>query len=468
MLRVVFCVYLFGVNEVFVVMSMVGGVVVVELMNDLMIVVFGFFFGLESVLNIDIVGGVYIYMGLLGENGDVIFLFNVIDEGGNVGCFLLFENIFIINEDQLEVMMSCGLYVNIYFLDQLLGEICGQLMLESQVVFIGYLLGIFEVLEVVIEVFGVVQVELFGNWMIFVGIFVGLSSFVVIDIVGGVYIYVGYVGQMGDVVILLVIDLNSDNFGGIFVVMLNIYQLEEDQIELMKDCGLYVNIYSIDIQLGELCVQVLFEVWIYFYVFLSGVSEVLVVNIEVVGVFVLEVNFGCIIVIGSFNVLLSMLEIDIVGGVYIYLGYVGENGGVQNVLGVLVDVNGINGIFFVVDNINMVSEGWIDILCMCQYYVNVYFMDFLLGEVCGQLLFLFIIYFISSLSGFNEVQLIGLEVVGGIKVELIGEILMLIGVFFGLESLFDENVVGGVYFYFGGLGMNGDVDFGLMFMIDVD
>jgi hypothetical protein len=250
--------------------------------------------------------------------------------------------------------------------------------------------------------------------------------------------------------------------------MPNTYQLEEDQIELMKARGLYVNIHSTDIQSGELRAQVLPEARTYFYAPLSGASEVPAVNTEAVGALALEVNPGRITATGSFNALSSMLETDIAGGAHIHLGYAGENGGVQNVLGVLADANGTNGIFPAADNTIMASEGWIDTLRMRQYYVNVHSMDFPSGEVRGQLLPLSTTYFTSSLSGFNEVQPIGSEAVGGIKAELTGETLTLTGAFSGLESPFDENVAGGAHLHFGGPGMNGDIALGLMPSVDAD
>ncbi|WP_425420358.1 CHRD domain-containing protein [Phaeodactylibacter xiamenensis] len=466
--RAVFRAHLSGANEAPAVTSMAGGAVVAELMNDSTIVVSGSFSGLESALNTDIAGGAHIHMGLPGENGDVIFPLNVTDEGGNAGRFLPSENTFTINEDQLEAMMSRGLYVNIHSLDQPSGEIRGQLMLESQVVFTGYLSGIFEVPEAATEALGAVQAELSGNRMTLAGTFAGLSSPVATDIAGGAHIHAGYAGQTGDVVIPLAVDLDSDNLGGTFAAMPNTYQLEEDQIELMKDRGLYVNIHSTDIQSGELRAQVLPEARTYFYAPLSGASEVPAVNTEAVGALALEVNPGRITATGSFNALSSMLETDIAGGAHIHLGYAGENGGVQNVLGVLADANGTNGIFPAADNTNMASEGWIDTLRMRQYYVNVHSMDFPSGEVRGQLLPLSTTYFTSSLSGFNEVQPIGSEAVGGIKVELTGETLTLTGAFSGLESPFDENVAGGAHLHLGGPGMNGDVDLGLMPTIDAD
>lgn len=304
--------------------------------------------------------------------------------------------------------------------------------------------------------------------MTLAGTFAGLSSPVATDIAGGAHIHAGYAGQTGDVLIPLDLDLDGDNLGGTFAAMPNTYQLEEDQIELMKARGLYVNIHSTNIQSGELRAQVLPEARTYFYAPLSGASEVPAVNTEAVGALALEVNPGRITATGSFNALSSMLETDIAGGAHIHLGYAGENGGVQNVLGVLADANGTNGIFPAADNTNMASEGWIDTIRMRQYYVNVHSMDFPSGEVGGQLLPLSTTYFTSSLSGFNEVQPIGSEAVGGIKAELTGETLTLTGAFSGLESPFDENVAGGAHLHLGGLGMNGDVDLGLMPTIDAD
>lgn len=460
--RAVFRAHLSGSNEMPAVTSMAGGAVVAELMNDTTVVFSGSFSGLESALNTDIAGGAHIHLGMPGENGDVLIPLAVTEEGGTAGRFLPADNTFTIDSDQLEAMMNRGLYVNIHSLDQPMGEIRGQLMLESQSVFTGYLSGIFEVPEAATTALGAVQAELSGSRMTLAGTFAGLSSPVATDIAGGAHIHAGYAGQTGDVLIPLAINLDADNLGGRFAAMANTYQLEENQVEIMKDRGLYVNIHSTDIQSGELRAQILPEARTYFYAPLSGASEVPAANTAADGALALEVNPGRITATGSFNNLSSMLNTDIAGGAHIHFGYAGENGPVQNVLDVLADANGTNGIFPASENTIMASEGWVDTLRMRQYYVNVHSMDFAPGEVRGQLLPLATTYFTNSLSGFNEVQPIGSEAVGGIKAELTGQTLTLTGAFSGLSSPFDENIAGGAHLHIGGPGMNGDVDLGLM------
>jgi hypothetical protein len=163
-----------------------------------------------------------------------------------------------------------------------------------------------------------------------------------------------------------------------------------------------------------------------------------------------------------------MLNVDIAGGGHIHFGYAGQNGPVANVLSILADANGTNGVFRASENAIMASEGWVDTLRMRQYYVNVHSLDFPSGEVRGQLLPLATTYFTNSLSGFNEVQPVESEAVGGIKAELTGETLTITGAFSGLGSAFNEDIAGGAHLHIGGPGMNGDVDLGLMPTIGAD
>ena len=451
-----------GANEAPAITSLAGGAVVAELRDDSTIVVSGSYAGLESALNTEIAGGAHIHFGLPGSNGGVVFPLSVMAETDTSGRFLPGDNTFTLSSTDLETLVNRGMYVNIHSVDQPAGEIRGQLMLESQVVFIGNLLGIFEVPEAATTASGAVQAELSGTRMTLAGTFAGLSSPVATDIAGGAHIHEGYAGQTGDVLIPLDIILGGDDLGGTFAARDNTYTLDDNQVEIMKDRGLYVNIHSEDVQSGELRAQVLPEARAYFYAPLSGASEVPAVNTSAVGALALEVNPGSVTATGSFNGLTSMLNTNIAGGAHIHDGYAGQNGPVKNVLDVLADAEGVNGVFLAAGNTIEASQGWIDTLRSRRYYVNVHSMDFPSGEVRGQLLPLATTYFTNSLAGFNEVQPVETEAQGGIKAELTGNTLVLTGGFSGLSSEFDETVAGGSHLHIGGPGMNGDIDLTLV------
>lgn len=456
--QTVFRAHLSGSNEMPVVTSMAGGAVVVELMDDTTIVLSGTYSDLESGLNEAIAGGAHIHTGLPGENGDVIIPLNVFAADSQNGRFLPEDNTYPITVEQRRALFNRALYVNIHSLNEPLGEIRGQLMLESQTVFSGFLSGIFEVPEATTAALGGIKAELSGSRATFVGTFDGLNSPVATDILGGAHIHEGMAGETGDVIIPLSLNLSDDLRGGRFPAMMNTYTLTEGQADTMRARGYYVNIHSTDITSGELRTQVLPEARTYFYAPLSGASEVPAVNTPADGALALEVYPNSVIASGSFRNLASMLNTEIAGGAHIHAGYAGENGPIANILTPLSNVEGTSGIFPADSNTIEASSGWIDTLLRRAYYVNVHSLDEAAGEVRGQLLPLATTYFTNSLSGFNEVQPITSDAVGGIKVELSNGEMVLTGAFSGLSSAFNELVAGGSHLHIAGPGANGDID----------
>mgnify|MGYP002152279508 CR=1 FL=1 len=460
--RAVFRAHLSGANEAPAVTSLAGGAAMIELFDDSTIVVSGTYNDLESDLNEDIAGGAHIHVGLPGQNGDVIIPLNMLQADGRNGRFLPEENTFTITEEQRRLLFDRSLYVNIHSIDEPAGEIRGQAMLESQTVFSGYLSGIFAVPEVLTTANGAVQAELSGSRMTLVGSFDGLSSPVATDIAGGAHIHTGYAGQTGDVIIPLALMLDDDELGGTFNAQDNTYELEEDQAERMRDRGYYVNIHSLDFQPGELRTQLLPEARTYFYAPLSGASEVPAVNTPANGALALEVNPGRVIASGSFNNLGSMVNTDIAGGAHIHNAFAGLVGPIAESLSFDANAEGTSGEFLPADNRISVSENWIDSLRERRYYVNVHSMDVPSGELRGQLLPLATAYFTNSLDGFNEVQPISSPATGGVKIELLGDEMVLTGGFSGLVSDYDEDVMGGSHLHIGGPGENGGIDLVLM------
>lgn len=456
--QTVFRAHLSGSNEMPVVTSMAGGAVVVELMDDTTIVVSGTYSNLESGLNEAIAGGAHIHTGMPGENGDVIIPLTVFSADAQNGRFIPEENTYSITPAQRRALFGRALYVNIHSLDEPMGEIRGQLMLESQTVFSGFLSGIFAVPEVTTSALGGIKAELSGSRMTFVGTFDGLSSAVDTDIAGGAHIHEGVAGQTGGVIIPLSLDLNDDMLGGRFPAMMNTYELTEGQADTMRARGYYVNIHSTDLPLGELRTQVLPQARTYFYAPLGGASEVPAVNTPADGALALEVYPNRVTASGSFHNLGSMLNTEIAGGAHIHAGYTGANGPVANLLNAVTNVEATSGVFPADSNTVEVSNGWIDTLRRRAYYVNVHSMDEAAGEVRGQLLPLATTYFTNSLSGFNEVQPIMSDAVGGVKVELSNGEMVLTGAFSGLSSAFDEMVAGGSHLHIAGPGANGDID----------
>jgi len=454
----VFRAHLSGSNERPVVTTMAGGAVQVEFLNDTTITVSGTYSELESNLNEEIGGGAHIHLGMPGENGDVIIPITPMQSDNRNGRFLPEDNTYNISAEERAALFRRGLYVNIHSLDNPPGAIRGQLMLESQTVFTGFLSGIFEVPAITTSALGGVQAELSGSRMAFVGTFDGLSSPVATDIAGGAHIHEGLAGATGGIVLELGLSLDGDMRGGRFPAGMNTFQLTEGQADTMRARGYYVNIHSQDINSGELRAQLLPEARTYFYAPLSGASEVPAVNSDAGGALAVEVNPGRATASGTFLGLSSMLNTDIEGGAHIHAGYAGQNGPIANLLSADADAAGLNGSFPALANTFEASGGWIDSLRERRYYVNVHSMDQPAGEVRGQLLPLATTYFTNSLSGFNEVQPVDTDANGGVKIELSNGTLVLSGAFSGLGSAFDFDVMNGAHLHLGGPGENGDIE----------
>lgn len=127
---------------------------------------------------------------------------------------------------------------------------CGEVMEDFfEVMFLGYN----EVLFILSIVIGFVFVFLFGNELIVFGGFEGLSSKIVEEIVGGVYLYVGFVGENGLVFYLLNIEVSMDLFSGVFFFDDNVFMLSDEEVVMFCNREVYVNIYFDNFGGGEFC-----------------------------------------------------------------------------------------------------------------------------------------------------------------------------------------------------------------------
>jgi len=468
--QAVFRAHLSGSNEVPVVTTTANGEVIAELSNDTVLTVSGSFTGLESDLATDIAGGAHIHMALPGSNGDVIFPLEVsINPDNRSGRFEAADNEFILNEMQRNALLARGFYVNIHSVDNMPGEIRGQLMLESQTVLTGFASGIQTVPQVATSALGGLQAEVSGDRLTVVGSFAGLSSPVATDIAGGAHLHTALAGSTGDVLYPLNLDLESGETSGSFAAASNTFTIEEEaDKDRLLNRGFYFNLHSENFNPGEIRAQLLPEANTYFVAPLSGASEVPAVNTEASGMVIVEVNGRTATATGSFNGLSSDLATDIAGGVHIHNGYAGANGPVAILLNTTPGADATSGTFNAADNSFGVTAGVIDTMRMRGNYVNVHSLDFEAGELRGQLLPFATTYFTSSFDGWNEVQPITTGATGGAKLEITGTTLVVSGAFSGLESMFDENVAGGAHLHIAGPGANGDIDIELASDLDGD
>lgn len=121
----IFIVEFSGCNEVILIVSCVFGEIIVVLDGN-EFVVLGSFIGFEGNFDVMVVGGFYIYIGYVGENGGIIFElsfnFGILFKSG---MFEVIFNIFMLFVEEMDVLMECWMYVNIYMIFYFGGEIWG-------------------------------------------------------------------------------------------------------------------------------------------------------------------------------------------------------------------------------------------------------------------------------------------------------------------------------------------------------
>ncbi|MCB0663840.1 MAG: CHRD domain-containing protein, partial [Saprospiraceae bacterium] len=132
---------LFGNNEVPAVMTAASGAIDIEL-NDNIIFLSGSFSNLGSPVNTNILGGAHIHIGLPNENGAVVFALNAnIAPDGKSGVFVGAKNAFELTQAQLDDLRARRWYVNIHTMDNIGGELRGQVVGHARALFRAHLSG---------------------------------------------------------------------------------------------------------------------------------------------------------------------------------------------------------------------------------------------------------------------------------------------------------------------------------------
>ncbi|MEM1327227.1 MAG: CHRD domain-containing protein [Bacteroidota bacterium] len=449
--------HLSGSVEVPVVTSLASGMVIAEVIDD-QLIVSGSFRGLESDFNPDI--GAHLHVGMAGMAGPVVYVLTpTLDDDNRGGSFQAADNTFDLTDETLSNALSRQLYVNIHTIDNAPGELRGQLAPESQINFNGFLSGTQESPAVASMGTGGVKVELNGNRITVSGTFSNLSSAVNTDIAGGAHLHTGMAGMNGPILVPLNIVLDEDGTGGRFPASQNSYELTDEQVMVMRQRGVYVNIHTLNFAPGELRAQVLHEASAYFNAPLSGASEVPAVNTSGVGALMVEVTGTQAVASGAFRELVGNFDANVAGGSHLHDGYAGSNGPIAVLLNADTGDDLTNGMFQVADNTFEVSEGLIDSMRARLHYVNIHTTEVASGEIRGQVLPLATAYFITSLSGFNEVPPADTDAFGGTIAEFSNGNITVTGSFNALEGNYDSNI--GSHLHLAMPGMNGGIEIDL-------
>ncbi|MEL6194041.1 MAG: CHRD domain-containing protein [Bacteroidota bacterium] len=430
----------------------------------------GSFEGLAGKINFDLAGGAHIHSGLAGQNGGIAFLLNITaNEDSTGGTFAAENNTFTLTEEEITTLKARGFYVNIHSLAFPPGELRGQILPEYESVYISTLAGSNEVPAIVSYASGTLIFELNGDQLTVSGSFDNLSDVVSVDLAGGAHVHDAIAGRNGGVVFPLNLTLDDDQKGASVAAAENTFTLTEDQLAYLQRQRYYINVHSEAYRSGELRGQILPLTRASFRANLAGSQEVMPVNSAADGrVLVNYIGNGMITVSGSFNNLSSALNTDLAGGAHIHLGLPGTNGGIVVPLVPMADSAMTSGVFYPAQNTFQLEEESVADLFGRKLYVNVHSLNYVPGELRGQILHRAQAYFGTTLSGWNELEPVVTPAYGNMLMEYSAGTIKVSGSFAGLQGDYDVEIAGGSHLHLGNAAQNGGVSIILNQMLDDD
>ncbi len=468
--QVVFRAHLSGMNEIPTAMSPGQGQVLAEWQND-MIRVNGAFRNLSSNVATNIAGGIHLHDGMAGQNGPVLIslrpqLFN----DSLAGSFSPMENAFSLSAEESMKLMNRGIYLNIHSANIPSGELRGQMLPESQIVFNAQLLSSQAVPNARSLGRGGLKLELNNDQLTVSGSYANLSEAVDTSIVGGFHIHAGAAGQTGPVEVVLNSEFSDGSLeSAVLTAESNKFSLSEEQVKQMRGRDLYTNLHTQTFAAGELRGQILPEATNYYYAPLSGVAQVpSPVNTSSTGMAIMELTGNQSKLSGSFSNLTAAVDTTIAGGIHIHENFAGSNGPVIKLLNTDFDSDLTGGTFDVADN--TIEWTATDLVTLNErgFYINVHSREFGAGEIRGQLLPPTQVFLRSNFSGLNEVQPIESEASGGALVEVSENGFVVSGSFDNLQSALNTNIAGGIHIHEGNAGVNGGVEYLISTTLDAD
>lgn len=369
-----------GQNEVPPNLSMGHGGLLGELIGNKLLVS-GWFGGLMSDFNADIAGGAHLHAAPAGSNGGVAFaLTTALNDDDRSGSFHVMDNMFDLTEEEAADLENRYIYANIHSVMLPGGELRGQMGNAGALHMRANFTGLAEVPPVDTDAQGAALLELQGDQLWVSGSFEGLGSAYTAS-----HLHNGLAGENGDVEQALMVDVDDDDFGGVYWPHSNTYVLDEAQIEALVDGEIYVNIHSMDVGSGELRGQVTPAYVKVLEAYLAGENEVPPAETDGWGgaMFFLDMSDGdtLLFIAGSFDDLGSAYSAS-----HIHLAPAGMNGGVEFALDVTADDDDLGGTFVLEDNAYEIDTDQAMALLGGDFYVNVHTADIASGELRGQAL----------------------------------------------------------------------------------
>ncbi|MGB3616650.1 MAG: CHRD domain-containing protein, partial [Catalinimonas sp.] len=416
--------------------------------------------------------GFHLHAGMAGRNGGIAVVLNpALDGDQRGGIVALDSNTAELTDDQLAVMFDRGIYANIHSEGHPGGEIRGQVLPEAQYYFQTYLSGTQEVKPVPTTGTGFVIVEVRGDGLTATGSFDDLTSdFAPMVAMTGAHLHRGFAGQNGGVDFFLNPMTDDDDRGGVFMADSNMFMATGGQDDTLRMRGYYVNIHSDDYPGGEVRGQLLPEATAYFVSTLSGASENPAVMSDGFGTLIGEVQAGgdtMLTVTGMFQELGGGFDPTVGGtGAHLHLGIAGRNGGIAVDLSTEAASGAETALFMADDNMTELDAAAVTALRSRMIYTNIHSLENPTGEVRGQMLPPANAYLTAKLSGNNEVQPVMSGGMGGLKLELNGDMLTVTGSFQNLDSTYAAAI--GAHLHEGGPDENGPVIVPLTVMLSDD
>ncbi|WP_020569073.1 CHRD domain-containing protein [Neolewinella persica] len=315
---------------------------------------------------------------------------------------------------------------------------------------------------------GMMTATLTGRILTVSGSFSGLTSDFDPNVAGGAHIHLGMAGSNGGIAFLLTSTLDDDLRGGTFPAEDNQFELTDEQIDILRQRGLYVNIHTLDFGGGELRGQLVPSgADAYKVAYLLGVNEVPAVVTTAGGAVIVERDGNEITVSGSFSGLMGTIATQIAGGAHLHIGIAGRNGGVAFPLSMNINDDMDGATFSADDNVFTLDDDQLAALAGDMFYVNVHSSAVLSGEIRGQLTDMSVSQFYANPSGHQERPVsVNTPGNGRLVLNLAGNTLTVSGSVNDLLAPVNTMIAGGSHIHIGLPGQSGGIVFGLNITLD--
>ena len=393
--------------------------------------------------------GINIHFGLAGQNGQVVLgLIPNLSNDGTSGTIDAALNTFTVSETVIAQLNARQLYIEITTASNPGGEIRGQLTTQGLTAFATNLYGSNEVPSVSSLGTGALLVELVSPSQIVVtGSFQNLEGAFDATLGGGANLHLGLVGRTGNVTINLNPTVNVDLKSGVFTAENNTFTISTNQLIALGERKIYANVYSTKYPTGEIRGQfVPVEASNVFRSFLSPTQTVPTTSGSGDGIILAESYSDTLLILsGGFTNMSSPFIANSTSRPGIYTGMSGELGNFSFPVN-LSALNNTDANIEATNNVFLMNAQQARALFGRGMYVNIGSLDFLTGELRGQLLPESQVYRTGMLSGILTVPPANTLATGNLQAELMNNQLTISGTYNNLIGELTTSPVVGIGF----------------------